>query len=415
MRLLFLILLFPFFTQAQTILINGTGRTVTINAPGQPGNVTINDAPEEGIVQKAVNSDVATEEFYNGFPWPGITSDGTIVSIYKRSANHSSGGDLIFCKSIDGGATWDRNQVVVNSTEIEVTNLALNVFEDRIHISWNTSSSNHVYNFAYSDDKGTTWVSGGTCTLSLTGYVSVVFSKPQKLPSGKLLQAYYALPSDPVTDPSLAGFIQSTDGGDSWTAGSQIASQMRKIPAESGNDAVAAGRGRFSEVCLTITHVGATDADTKMVALLRNEEYSYYTHYYSSDGGDTWTRNNARPLAYLPDTEAGIAKAPVHAINYLGTMYILCGNRLSGNYGLDYNTISPDNYFANNQVYSARVRVYNALADSNASPEDFGYTEPFIDGHGQLVCQLYDSSPNYVLGVTDDWEVIKQIVIIPIE
>lgn len=41
MRVLFFILLFPFLTKAQTVQINGTGRTVTINAPGQPASVNI--------------------------------------------------------------------------------------------------------------------------------------------------------------------------------------------------------------------------------------------------------------------------------------------------------------------------------------------------------------------------------------
>lgn len=42
MRLLFSILLFPLFTKAQTIRINGTGITVTINKPGAASNIVIN-------------------------------------------------------------------------------------------------------------------------------------------------------------------------------------------------------------------------------------------------------------------------------------------------------------------------------------------------------------------------------------
>lgn len=53
MRFLFLILLLPFLAQAQTVKINGSGSTVTVNAPGRPSSITIpnivDDPPPEDL------------------------------------------------------------------------------------------------------------------------------------------------------------------------------------------------------------------------------------------------------------------------------------------------------------------------------------------------------------------------------
>lgn len=61
MRLLFFILLFPFFTKAQTVQINGTGRTITLNAPGQPSSVgiTVPIPPISGRVYLSASSGVS--------------------------------------------------------------------------------------------------------------------------------------------------------------------------------------------------------------------------------------------------------------------------------------------------------------------------------------------------------------------
>lgn len=359
---------------------------------------------------------VANEFYYNGFPWPGCLSNGALITIYKRSLTHAGAGAMIFAKSFDGGATWDKKIVKVGFTDLTaISNLSLNVFNDRIIICWNEGSSSHIYHFAYSDNGGYSWVSGGTVTLSLTGYSSAVFSKPQKLPSGKLLQAYYAMPSDPVTNPYLAGFIQSTDNGVSWSQANTIASQMRKLPEEDGNTAVANGRGAFTEVCLVITHFGVSDATTKMVAYLRNEDYGGFTHYKSSDGGATWTRStNGTFCVATPAFETPIANRPVHMINYSGTMYIFCGNRKPGDYGVEYITCTPNQLYANDIFnYSGVTRVYNGLADTLASDVDFGYTEPFIDANGQLAVQFYDANPAYTIA-GEDWEDIIQKVILPL-
>lgn len=366
--------------------------------------------PPPEVTQAAINATIASEVYYNGFGWPGVLNDGTIVGIYKRSSTHGSSGALMIARSTDGGATWYKNQISIGGA-VSCTNLSLNVFDDRIIICYNQGSASNTYYFGYSDDGGETWLSGGSVTLSHSGYVSVVFSKPQLLPSGKILQAYYAIPIDNTVDPSLAGFIESLDRGETWAQGNLIASQMRKLPEESSNDAFAAGRGRFTEVCVAVTHEGETDGNTKMVAYLRNEDYGSFTHYYSANGGTTWTRSTNGLLSSFEPTSF---RRPVHMINHGGTMYIICGNRKSGDYGIEHLTCTPDQLYANDRPnYGTVVRDYNCIADTNGSSNDCGYPEPFIDGAGQLVVWLYDTHPDYVAGVTAEWAELHQLVIVP--
>lgn len=395
-RILILIL-FSACVEAQTI--NGSGTQMTINGGGT--NASINHP------RVAIDCEPANIPFkYSGFPYPGCLSGGTIVTIYKESETHGGAGPMVLQRSANGGVTWLRIPVIVGGTPISAIAMSLTVVESRIVIGWNLTSAN-VYYFAYSDDHGTTWTSGGSVTLALTG-TSVLFQKAQRLPSGKLLHPYYAYPADPLAAYE-SGFIQSTDNGVSWEQGPIIHNQFGKLAGETAGEAVAAGRGVLSEPCVVISEVGVSDANTKMVAYIRNEEYTGFTHFYSSDGGTTWTRTATN---FLVNFDPTAYRRPVSMINYEGTMYIFCGNRKSGDFGSEYVTCTPAQLYSNSSgSFSAVTRFHNGVADSYASTNDYGYPNPFIDEAGQLVVHLYDAHPENIQ--LDNYEIIKQIVVIP--
>lgn len=403
MKTLFIILIIlTACSKSEPQTINGSGTQMTINGGGS--NAIINHP------RVAIDCEPANISFkYSAFPYPACLPGGTIVTLYKESETHGAAGPLVIQRSTNGGTTWLRIPVIVGGTPISAVSLSLSVSGSRVIIGWNLSSSTNVYYFAYSDNKGTDWTSGGSVTLSLSGYVSILFGKAQRLPSGKLLQPYYAVPSDAVTNPHQGGFIQSTDNGVSWSQGTTVHNQFAKLVSETGNEAIAAGRGALTEICVVISEVGSNDANTKMAAYFRNEDYAGFTHYYSANGGTTWTRSTN---AYLPNFDPTAYRRPVSMIIYEGTMYVFCGNRKSGDFGSEYITCTPAQLYANSSgSFSAVTRFHNGIADSVASTNDYGYTNPFIDEAGQLVVHLYDAHPDNILA--DNYEVIIQKVVIP--
>lgn len=405
---LLIFILFSLNVSAQTI--NGTGQRMTINGSGT--RTTINATAN--ILIAAINCQpVNIAGKYSGFPYPdcfleGVYS-GTIVTLYKESETHGAAGPIVIQRSGNGGATWTRIPVVVGGSPISAVAMSLAVYGSRIYISWNLSSATNVYYFAYSDDAGDSWVSAGSVTLALTGYISILFQKIKRLQSGKLLQCYYAVPADPVANPYINGFLQSTDNSVSWSVGPVIVSQFAKLVSETAGQALAAGRGVVAEPSVVITEVGASDATTKMVCYLRNEEYDGFTFCYSADGGATWTRQTGVVMTNFDPTSY---RRPVSMINYNGTMYIFCGNRKAGDFGSEYITCTPAQLYANDKSnYSSVTRFHNGVADSYGSANDYGYTNAFEDEAGQLVAMGYDSDPGNTVG--DNWQVIFQVVVVP--
>lgn len=400
-----LILFFGCVKAEPQVTINGSGTQMTINGAGTSAII---NHPRVAIDCEPVNVSFK----YSAFPYPdcflGSYQRGTIVSLYKESETHGGSGPLMIARSKNGGVTWNKWQVNVGGL-ISTVAMSLAVYGNRIYIAWNLSSATNEYYFAYSDNAGDTWTSAGSVTLSLTGYASILFQKIQRLTSGKLLQAYYTIPADPVADPYIQGFIQSTDNGVSWAQGPIINSQFAKLASETAGEALAAGRGVVAEPCIMITEVGASDATTKMIAYLRNEEYAGFTFCYSSNGGTTWARQTGVVMTNFDPTSY---RRPVSMINYNGTMYIFCGNRALGDFGSEYITCTPAQLFANDKAnYSAVTRFHDGVADTYASANDYGYTNPFIDEAGQLVAQGYDADPGNTGG--DNWQVIFQVVVIP--
>lgn len=414
MRLLFLILLFPFLTEAQTILINGVGKTVMINAPGNLSTVSINStvslvsvAAIETIVA-GLDTTGAMGKYYSAFPYVScFPSDGEIVSIYKKASNHAIEGPIRVTRSMNGGATWTENSIMINGEELICPAYAMERAGNRLIVSYNISSTDNKYYFAYSDDRGYTWTDAGEVTLALSGYTNILWYRPVVMP-GKILQVYYGAPLDPVADPCIQGTIQSTDNGETWSLGPTINSQFAKLEGESSATAIANGRGTLSEPTMVITDTGATYADTKLAIYARNEDYTGFTHFKSSDGGATWTRNM---VTFLLDFEPTNFRRPVAMIRYGDSMIVATGNRTNGDYRLKYFSCTPDQLFNNDISNYGEVQQhpYDAVSDSVANTSSFGYHEMFIDGVGQLAAHFYDADPRYTL--EKKWILIKQIVI----
>jgi hypothetical protein len=149
-------------------------------------------------------------------------------------------------------------------------------------------------------------------------------------------------------------------------------------------------------------------ATTKLVCLSRYEESEYFQHRKSANGGATWTLDGVN-LMYEFGTPS--QKRPPHLLRHSsGTIVIFCGNRLTGDYRIDYCTADPDDFYDNIQAgYSAVTTIYSCNATTLGADIDCGYPEPEEDSFGNVFVQAYDFSDNYVSGA--DVTMIKQFVI----
>ena len=344
------------------------------------------------LPKAAIEVTIRDTGVYSGFPWPGLLSNGTIVTVWKESSTHADAGAMMFGKSIDGGATWDIRQIILNGLPLQCSNLSLEVMPgDRIIISHQPNSKTSL-SFAYSDDAGATWKPAKGGYTYPSGYSSAQFSKPIRLPSGKIIQPYYSYPITPGY-PSIAGYIQSTDNGATWSHGGIIA-QREPINKNPQGDAYTNGYGLTSEPWVAIIDTGATDANTKLAVFLRNQEYTGWSHYKSPDGGITWIRD--KTYLFNKFAEGVIDKFPVTFIKHKGLFYIFAGSRKRDDYHISYVTCTPEDLYNNNAAgYSAEIRVQSLNADQNGSSYDCGYPVPFHDYFGNLVLQWYDTSPSY--------------------
>jgi hypothetical protein len=375
------------------LIISALSGGTTGTPPGGGGGGTF--TPIVGADGDTVNGQFKeTLHKYTGFPWVAGLSDGHVVSIYKESANHPAAGPLMWGIS-DGGLSYGYTQLNVPGYGlVECSNLSLGVLTgDKILISWQTNAVDSQMFFAWSSDLGVTWHYIGGVTYHTaadvtgnTGYYAAQYGKPVEMPSGKVLQPFYDAPVN-GTDAQHAKFVEINSSLTTLSVGNTISTQT----------GAAFPNGYHSEVFVVITENTGTDSTCKMVAIQRNETYEAFTHYKSSDGGATWTRNDT----YLVNVFAPsgvIDKYPISDIVLRGgNFFLFAGIRFSGDYFIAYASATPTNLF-NNTGYSALTRVADCYADTNAASIDAGYptavNRVFPDESiNEVLVQYYDSNP----------------------
>lgn len=334
---------------------------------------------------------VVDDGYYNGFPFPIMLSNGTIVSIYKKSTDHAGKGPMTFASSFDGGDTWSEFQIVVGTTAIECAALSVGLLPSgRICIAYQDDELYTSIKFAYSDDEGATWVYAGSLSFG-AGYSSS--PSPVKMivmPSGKIRMGYYKFGLG--ANPAIIGFIVSTNNGASWSFGETIFS----------HNGTGLGDEKGHEFAFGITDNTGTDGTCKMIALVRRDVGSTYLHYYSADGGATWqTDFTEDPGVGGPFSRhylyafAVPSQQPVDIAIKDGYTWVLCGNRnLSVALRLQWiratNADSYTNIFSN---WSSVTNVLTFNATTMGSDIDCGYPVHFIDNTNRLFVHYYDVSP----------------------
>lgn len=352
-----------------------------------------------------VAATVVDDGYYNGFPFPYQLSNGTIISIYKKSGDHASKGPMTIARSTNGGTSWTESQITVGVTAIECAALSVGILSSgRIVIGYQDDIAYTSLKFAYSDDNGVTWTASASTLTNGTG-LSFSPVKMRILPSGKILCGYYT--GYGALEDAEIGFVTSTDNGATWAFGPTIYND---------HDDSVFGMSKGYEFGFEIVTNTGTDATCNLLALVRHASAGVYMHYKSVDGGTTWTTDTVTEDApgsynrhYLYNLGSASNQAPCDIVVHLGNVYVVTGYRDATNgYELRYITASVANALENNFYNWSAVTTVLTTAINDVH---FGYPICFTDWQGELWCQYYDVSAVAQNGNGSPRCLIKQVKI----
>jgi hypothetical protein len=354
------------------------------------GGVSGNVATIEGVVYTSP----LEVQGYNGFPYPlSNVSDFSLITFWKKSSTHAGAGEVSIARSIDGGVTWTKGAVKVGGNYINADTLTVYKMRSSSYIilAWQTFAiTPNVTYFArilesdlIANITTPNFTACGSVTYSHANHKGYHFDNPIELPSGKLRLAYYTLPDSGYTG-SKAGWVDSSDNGNTWAIGNDIIVQTGGgFP-----------NGVISESCPVITHVGATDATTKVVVLCRNEEYGYWAHCKSSNGGNTFTKDTTWNFGYELDSYQFPFSSKLHTD---GFVYVCAGTRATSggvnNFKLQWLKLPPDTLYNNTHPLGVTPVAHSYVPNSSTYNVDvihWGYPVLFHDWQDKLWCHVYD-------------------------
>lgn len=368
------------------IAILGSGST------SEGGGTIYNETTVEGVVYQ----NTADVQGYNGFPYPlSNVNDGSLITFWKKSGDHVSAGPVAMSRSITGGLSWSAPVAVkVDGSTISADTLTAYKMRtsNYIILAWQTFAiTPNITYFArileadlIANISAPNFTSCGSVTYTHANHKGYHFDNPIELPSGKLRLAYYSLADIGFTG-SKAGWVDSSDNGATWALGNDIV-------VKSGGSFP---NGNISESCPVITHMGVTDGSTKVVVLCRNEEYGYWTHCKSSDGGDTFTIDTTWNFGY----EFGaISATPASSVEINGNVYVIVATRevVGGinDFKLQWLTIPADDLYNNTHPLGLTPTVHSYDPNCNTYNIDvihWGYGIGFKVWNGDLWCHIYDA------------------------
>lgn len=379
MRLLFLILLLPFFTKAQNITINGSGLPITINGVGG-STITINwqdysPIDYEGAVNLLQQDLTTGQSYYYGWPMSYAIQDKRAVVFRRGSVHTRSESKMVRFITNDGGATWS-NSIIHEEAGIDIRNYG----------GGNTSDGTVLIFFGrwLSDDTWTTRclrsVNGGTTfteSSNLQLYIAGSSVSPHgpliELETGKLIQSFYGGKDGIAYDWTL----ESTDSGITW-----------------GNPVLICQGTALYEP--SIAYLG----EGKLIAGIRNDVGASNKDmiiYNSDDYGATW--DSIGKCLFNGFDLPGVS--PLLFKKDANTAYVISTNRSSDNHFIqielpfgDYNNTGLIRYF-----YDGRP----AISGNNI---EFGYPALLAFNSADILTWLigfYDASSTWVSGdeITD--------------
>ncbi len=148
---------------------------------------------------------------YPGWPWIGRGSEGTLFCVFREGTVHmySENGRAMFTKSVDGGKTWSEAKAIADKPQVDDRNVAITELPNgNLFVNYNTYTEDRISQamFVQSMDGGETW--SEPSEIPVPG--SRTKSSAKVLSNGWILVPLYL-------DPERAAVAAiSKDGGKTW-------------------------------------------------------------------------------------------------------------------------------------------------------------------------------------------------------
>lgn len=227
--------------------------------------------------------------------------DGRLHMTYRRAPIHgvTSGANVYYCYSDDGGKTWSA-EVAIVASEVDYDNREQSICvtpSGRILVIYNRCKAPAAaptdIKLIYSDDNGATWINGGTI-LSVPFAYARTYGRIKLLPGGStaayrlVFTPYYQISATPTY--KIAAWY-SADDGLTWAEGTPL---MNAVNGNSECEVVAIN----AQIWFGVARGSGLNI------------------YKSTDGGVTWT-----DVGQVP-TSDGVAPT-LDKFEYKGKWYVL--------------------------------------------------------------------------------------------
>lgn len=383
---------------------------------------------------------------YDGYSFVDQHANGMISDLYMSRTSHFSIGPLMLMFSYNGGngpTSFTTGQVKVDGVLTDAVALWKAITPTgRMLIGYQDDTVYQTVKFAYSDNpESRNFISSMTYDFGPSWVSSPCPIPAVIMPEGQIRFYYYKLGGYPTPvpgDPYVVGALETTDNGLTYVDnGEIICSNTAQAPDDFGN-------WKCHETTVVITHPGATNADTKMIAWCRvnfpDENSTYFMVYRTANGGATWTTDFTEDTGgpFVDDNGNNVGGPYSRHLNYTflpgnnparlhahaGMIYAVVGERNPFyGYALKFSVATPDGAYRNRFDDWARptlLRMYNA--NSLGGSIDCGYPCTYAnkrtisDPDPQLLYHDYDSSTETVVNpaISTDALWVYQGIIYPL-
>ena len=371
-----------------------------------------------GMIKSSANrfSVPLNRKTYDAFPFV-VQYRGTTYLTVKTGPGHANDGQLVLKKSNNGGGRWDAPLNIkiggsqVNDGEaitIGVTEVTKpdNTKNARLLISSTHGADNYgKIHFAYSDTLDENFTSAPAVSYPAGFVRGAPHTRMIVLPSGAILQ--FAFAYNLTTQKSIAYLIKSDDGGKTW------ANYTTMMLGNMGSADFYGTHGWVNETGLVVVSRGQADADTVLMAIVRNEDNpSYRYQLVSYNGGATWT--NLSDQQQMPAfneinaTPSSSAPYPVDLFKHGEYIYAVWGHRgfnhstQTASSEIRWTRAKADYIFDKPNGWGVNYGIlFRGLTPYKDTPNGFGYPVFFVDAQGELKIIFYDNAVEGVPGSPD--------------
>lgn len=261
---------------------------------------------------------------YNAFAMPHQVIDGRCYTLYKKAVDHASMGPLMFKRSTLVSGTWEQFQIEVDDVPIEsAAHSWIQTPTGRFLVAYQDDELYTSVKIAYTDgdpEDGLTSLHNIDLGAGYSSSPSPI--KMVVMPSGAV--RFYVYKFGLTTNPAIIQDIYLTDNGDTWEWGAVVMNHDEDAPAGFPD-------WKAHEIGVDIVDNTGVDATCKMIGIARTNigdgGGTYYLHFKSTDGGETWTRDITEDAGSFENDNGATVAGPFSRVllySFLGSNSPVC-------------------------------------------------------------------------------------------